>query len=103
MTTIFIACQQGPPAPSPSNSDELINRGRAVYLSNCTSCHAADPSQVGPVGPAVTGSSPGLLKSRLMWAAYPPDYLPQRTTRLMPAMPYLEKDIDALAAYLNSK
>lgn len=100
MTAILIACQ---PVSIPSSPDELVSRGRAVYQANCTSCHAADPSKIGPMGPPVVGASPRLLKSRLLWATYPPDYLPQRTTRLMPAMPFLAKDIDALAAYLASQ
>ena len=28
-------------------------RGRTVYTSQCTACHAFDPSQPGPVGPEI--------------------------------------------------
>ena len=36
-----------------------------------------------------------------MRAEYPPGYTPKRDTRVMVAMPFLEKQIPALAAYLE--
>ena len=32
-------------------------RGRQIYQSQCIACHNPDPSQPGPIGPAVRGSS----------------------------------------------
>jgi mono/diheme cytochrome c family protein len=76
-------------------------RGRQVYLSQCTACHATDPSTPGPVGPEVKGSSPELLEAKILRASYPPDYKPKRPTTVMPPQPQLAGDIPALAAYLK--
>jgi mono/diheme cytochrome c family protein len=76
-------------------------RGRQVYLSQCASCHAADPGQVGPVGPPVKGASRALLEAKVLNGSYPEGYAPKRPTRVMPAQPQLTGDIDALAAYLR--
>ena len=76
-------------------------RGRQVYLSQCTACHAADPSQPGPVGPEVKGSSRELLEAKVLQGAYPPGYRPKRATRVMPPQPQLAPDLPALAAYLK--
>ena len=77
-------------------------RGRRVYLSQCTACHASDPSQPGPVGPAVRGASRELLEAKVLRGAYPPGYTPRRPTSVMPPQPALAPEIDALAAYLKN-
>src|SRR5438067_1669625 len=82
-------------------SDPLVERGRQVYLAQCTQCHAVDPSQPGPVGPPVKGSSRELLEARILKASYPPGYKPKRTTNVMPPQPALAPEIPALAAYLK--
>lgn len=88
-------------ADAPEASPEkLAKRGRAVYIANCSACHAADPSQVGSLGPPVAGSSRELLEARVLHNTYPEGYTPKRDTRAMVALPFLEKDIGALAAYL---
>src|SRR5438477_4205474 len=69
---------------SQSPSDPLAERGRQVYLSQCTQCHAVDPSQSGPVGPPVKGSSRELLEARILKGSYPPGYKPKRATNVMP-------------------
>jgi len=86
---------------SESSNDPLVQRGRQVYLSQCTQCHAVDPSQSGPVGPPVKGSSRELLEARILRAAYPPGYKPKRSTSVMPAQPAVAPEILALAAYLK--
>jgi len=86
---------------SESSDDPLAQRGRQVYLSQCTQCHAVDPSQSGPVGPPVKGSPRELLEARILRAAYPPGYKPKRRTSVMPAQPALAPEIPALAAYLK--
>ncbi len=93
----LVACQNSP------TTGNVVTRGQAVYQANCTSCHAADPTQVGPVGPAIAGSSRELIEARVLHASYPPNYSPQRVTHIMPAMPFLAKDMDALVAYLSPK
>jgi mono/diheme cytochrome c family protein len=86
---------------SESSDDPLAQRGRQVYLSQCTQCHAVDPSQSGPVGPPVKGSPRELLEARILRAAYPPGYKPKRPTSVMPAQTALAPEIPALAAYLK--
>jgi mono/diheme cytochrome c family protein len=90
----FAAC--GGPALSPE-----AERGRQVYLAQCTQCHATDPAQPGTVGPPVRGSSAALLEAKLLRGAYPPGYTPKRPTAVMLPQPQLAKEIAALAAYLQ--
>ena len=76
-------------------------RGRQVYLAQCTSCHGNDPGQNGPIGPAVRGSSRELLEARVLRGAYPPGYTPKRPSVVMQPMPQLAGSLDDLAAYLR--
>ena len=46
-------------------------RGRAVYVANCVACHNNDPSKDGPIGPAIKGSPPELIESRVLRTQYP--------------------------------
>lgn len=80
----------------------LESHGKAVYMSNCIACHNPNPTLVGSVGPDIAGSSLELITARVMYQSYPPGYKPKRTTGLMPALPFLEKDLPALHAYLNT-
>ena len=89
------ACGREPLSPE-------AERGRQVYLSQCTACHASDPAQPGPVGPAVKGASRELLEAKVLRGTYPPGYTPKRTTTVMPPQPQLAPEIDALAPYLNN-
>lgn len=86
----------GGPALSPE-----AERGRQIYLAQCTQCHATDPAQPGPVGPPVKGSSGALLEAKLLRGTYPPGYKPKRPTAVMPPQPQLAKETSALAAYLQ--
>jgi len=86
---------------SQSPSDPLAERGRQVYLAQCTQCHAVDPSQAGPIGPPVRGSSRELLEARILKGSYPPGYNPKRSTHVMQPQPALAPEILALAAYLK--
>jgi mono/diheme cytochrome c family protein len=81
--------------------DPVAERGRQVYLAQCTPCHSPDPAQPGPVGPEVKGASRELLEARLLSAGYPPGYKPKRPTSVMPAQPSVAPEIPALAAYLK--
>ena len=81
--------------------DPLAERGRQVYLSQCTQCHAPDPAQAGAVGPPVQGASLALLEAKVLRGEYPDGYSPKRPTRVMPPMPTLAPDIGALGAYLR--
>ena len=89
------------PKKTSPDGNALVDRGRAVYVANCTACHNPNPSLPGGLGPDVGGSSIELLEARLLHTTYPPGYTPKRDSRVMMALPYLKDDIPALAAYLN--
>src|SRR5512138_3558758 len=74
-------------------------RGRAVYIANCVACHNSDPSKDGPIGPAIKGSSPELIESRVLRTQYPPGYKPKRNTKVMPTFPFLKTEIPYLVVY----
>jgi mono/diheme cytochrome c family protein len=78
-------------------------RGRAVYVANCVACHNNDPSKDGPIGPAIKGSSPELIESRVLRTAYPPGYKPKRNTQVMPTFPFLKSEVPYLTAYLRNQ
>jgi mono/diheme cytochrome c family protein len=76
-------------------------RGRQVYLAQCTACHATDPSQTGPLGPPVKGASRELLEAKVLRGTYPPGYAPRRPTAVMQPMPAVATSLSDLAAYLR--
>jgi mono/diheme cytochrome c family protein len=76
-------------------------RGRQVYMSQCTACHASDPSQPGPIGPDIKGSSRELLEAKVLHGTYPPGYTPKRPTKVMVPIPAVAPEIPALAEYLR--
>jgi mono/diheme cytochrome c family protein len=79
---------------------DLVAQGATVYGNVCTTCHNADPTKDGSVGPAIAGSSMELLEARVVRAEYPEGYAPKRDSAVMPAFPYLEPQIPALHAFL---
>ena len=85
-----------------ADTDDPVERGRRVYRSNCLVCHAFDPTTDGTIGPAIAGASRQLLEARVLRGEYPAGYTPKRDTRLMPPLPQLADDIDALERYLGS-
>ena len=90
------ACSRGKEAGG------LVARGQMVYQNNCTACHARDPRELGPVGPALAGASLELVTDKVLRNEYPPGYKPQRDTRAMVPLAYLEPELPAIAAYLES-
>jgi mono/diheme cytochrome c family protein len=77
-------------------------RGRQIYTSQCTACHAFDPAQAGAVGPELKGSSLELLQAKVLRGAYPPGYKPKRPTSVMPPQTQLTPaDVESLAAFLK--
>ena len=96
-------CKKKPAEPiaqlAPS---KLVERGKSIYLSNCIACHNPNPTKDGFIGPSVAGSSLALLEERILRSSYPLNYKPKRQTKTMTALPFLEKEIPALAAYLSS-
>ncbi|MBX9768907.1 MAG: cytochrome c [Bdellovibrionales bacterium] len=99
---LLMSCEdKGKETPPQTEAEKLFERGRVVYMTQCTACHAQDPSQNGGVGPAIAGSSIELLRSKVLKNEYPAGYTPKRETKAMIALPHLEKDIEAIAAYLK--
>jgi mono/diheme cytochrome c family protein len=96
---LFAACSRDSKDSSGTNAD--AERGRAVYLANCVACHNNDPTQDGPIGPAIKGSSKELIEARVLSTSYPPNYKPKRPTKVMPQFPFLKDDVPYLAAYLR--
>jgi len=97
-----IGCtQKASDAPADPQA-QLIARGRLVYQTNCTACHAPDPRIAGALGPDIAKSSLELIESRVLKTEYPSGYKPKRTTHIMQPLPQLKTDIPALHAYLNS-
>ena len=92
-----VACSQG---ESSDSQAALAKRGEQVFLSNCTACHAHDPSEPGPVGPPIAGASLALLEAKVLRNEYPPGYTPKRDTKAMVPLAHLEPELPALAAYL---
>ncbi len=96
LTVIVLSTACSEPAQS------LVEEGLRTYTINCIACHNPDPKLDGNLGPAVAGSSRELIEARVMRGEYPSGYAPKRDTKLMVALPFLEAEIDGLAAYLES-
>jgi len=79
-----------------------IEKGRVVYFANCVSCHNNNPKKPGSIGPEVYGVSIDVLKQKIIYGKYPEYYNPKRTSNIMPLMPYLNKKIPNLLAFINS-
>ena len=79
-----------------------IKKGRIVYFANCVSCHNNNPKKTGSIGPAVYGASIDVLTQKIVYGKYPENYRPKRTSKIMPLMPHLNKDISNLHVFINS-
>ncbi len=99
-SAVALACLGCPKEGGEGQS--LVRQGELAYQLNCTSCHSRNPAIAGPVGPAVAGSSLELLQAKVLRNEYPPGYTPKREGGGMIALPHLEPEIPALAAYLRS-
>lgn len=80
----------------------LQKRGKVIYETYCTACHARNPVQDGPVGPANAGASLELLEAKVLRNEYPAGYTPKRETAAMVPLTHLEPELPALHAFLNS-
>ena len=86
---------------SDSELSPAAERGRQTYLAHCVACHNTDPSQPGPVGPPIKGSSRELLEAKVLNGSYPPGYTPKRPTKVMVPIPAVAPEIASLAEYLR--
>lgn len=99
LVAVLAGCERSGAAALPADP---VARGRRLYELNCVVCHHADPAQAGAIGPEVAGASLELLTARVLRGAYPPGYVPKRSTNAMVPLPWLEGSIGDLAAYLQS-
>ncbi len=102
LCVLLSACGKTGPVSEMTSKDPLVQKGYAVYKTNCIACHNVDPNKDGSLGPAIKGASLELLSKRILEGKYPPNYKSKRDTSLMQAMPYLKNDLTALHAYLTS-
>ena len=79
-----------------------IEKGRIAYFANCVSCHNNNPKKPGSIGPEVYGASIDVLTQKIVFGKYPENYRPKRTSKIMPLMPHLNKEISNLHAFINS-
>ena len=79
-----------------------IEKGRMGYFANCVSCHNNNPKKAGSIGPEVYGVSIDVLTQKIVSGKYPENYIPKRTSKIMPSMPHLNKEISNLHAFINS-
>ena len=79
-----------------------IEKGRMVYFANCVSCHNNNPRKPGSIGPEVYGVSIDVLTQKIVSGKYHENYIPKRTSKIMPSMPHLNKEISNLHAFINS-
>ena len=79
-----------------------IEKGRMVYFANCVSCHNNNPKKPGSIGPEVYGASIDVLAQKIVFGKYPENYSPKKTSKIMPLMPHLKKEISNLHAFINS-
>lgn len=93
----LIACGGG---DGGSELSPAAQRGRQAYRNVCIACHHGDPARDGALGPAIAGASRELLFARVIEGTYPEGYEPKRPSQAMPRYPYVEDQIDDLAAYL---
>jgi mono/diheme cytochrome c family protein len=95
---LLAACDSG----SGDAQAALVQRGKVVFETNCTACHARDASLDGPVGPSIACASLELLTAKVIRNEYPAGYTPKRDSQAMAPLPHLEPELPALAAYLGS-
>jgi len=77
------------------------NRGETLYKAKCLSCHNANPTQIGALGPEIAGSSYELIKQKTQNRTYPKGYVSKRKTNIMPKIPLSNEDMLALEEYLG--
>ena len=79
-----------------------IEKGRIAYFANCVSCHNNNPKKPGSIGPEVYGASIDVLTQKIVFGKYPENYRPKRTSKIMPLLSHLNKEISNLHTFINS-
>ena len=76
--------------------------GKALYKSKCISCHNADPSKKGSVGPDIADASLELITVRTQKRGYPAGYTPKRKSKVMPIIKLTEAELKTLHSYIKT-
>ena len=79
-----------------------IEKGRMIYFANCVSCHNNNPKKPGSIGPVVYGVPIDVLTQKIVSGKYPENYRHKRTSKIMPLMPHLNREISNLNTFINS-
>ena len=103
----LMACKKSAPvaplSPEESARVELVRKGKAAYMSYCSSCHNVNPSLMGALGPPLAEIPLATLESKVLYAKYPDGVQPRIPVKgVMPAMPHLKDEIAALHAFLQT-
>jgi cytochrome c oxidase cbb3-type subunit 3 len=80
----------------PLASEDVIIRGKAVYATNCASCHAID------LRGTVDGKNPNLLRSGVALRDRKGELIGARVAKHTPPLTLTEADTVAIAEYIHS-
>jgi mono/diheme cytochrome c family protein len=72
----------------------------ALYKTRCISCHNANPSKPGAIGPDIADSSLELITLKTQKREYPKNYKPKRKTRIMPRIILSENQLKDIYNYI---
>jgi mono/diheme cytochrome c family protein len=97
----FISTSCSRPGDVQRELSPLEKQGQIVYTTNCLSCHNSDPTRPGSLGPDIAGTPIEVISAKINGRALPASYIPKRQTHIMPPLPFLDKDVAAIHAYLN--
>lgn len=89
---------------SPTQNE--LDKGRRIYLSNCISCHNKDPNVKGAIGPEIKNVPYEVLEAKILTGKYPEKlpagFIPKRKTKLMKPIPKIKDDLKVLHAWIDS-
>ena len=83
-----------------------IEKGKTIYLAQCTKCHNKDPNVKGSIGPEMVDAPIEVMRAKVATGRYPeplPEgFVPKRKTKLMTKFPQYVKDVPSIHAYVQS-
>jgi ubiquinol-cytochrome c reductase cytochrome c subunit len=90
------------PAPPPANGAQAaqVQRGRALFVDGCSSCHGMDARGKQNIAPTLVGAGEAAADFYLSTGRMPLSNPTDQPTRAAPA--YDRQDINALVAYVGS-
>ncbi|MGE3610419.1 MAG: cytochrome c [Bacteriovoracaceae bacterium] len=83
-----------------------LEKGKRLFLSNCTSCHNKDPNFKGSIGPELVDAPLDVMTAKVTTGRYPEKlpagFIPKRKTKLMRPFPHLKNDVPSIHAWIQS-